>query len=49
MLGSPVGAFWSITLYDARDYMLVDNQIDRYSLAIDVIEHIVRRELMGWM
>lgn len=27
-----VGAFWSITLYDKADCMLVDNQLDRYSL-----------------
>ncbi|MEZ5738339.1 MAG: DUF1254 domain-containing protein [Burkholderiaceae bacterium] len=28
----PVNAFWSLTLYDSRDKMLVDNVIDRYSI-----------------
>jgi hypothetical protein len=28
----PVGAFWSITLYDIPNYYLVDNTIDRYSI-----------------
>lgn len=28
----PVDAFWSITMYNARNYMLVDNPIDRYAL-----------------
>jgi hypothetical protein len=28
----PVGAFWSITLYDIPRYYLVDNPIDRYSI-----------------
>ena len=28
----PVGAFWSITLYDVPRYFLVDNPIDRYSI-----------------
>lgn len=28
----PVTAFWSITLYSMRDYMLVDNPIDRYAI-----------------
>jgi hypothetical protein len=28
----PVGAFWSLTMYDMPDYYLVDNPIDRYSI-----------------
>lgn len=28
----PVNAFWSITLYSLRDYMLVANPIDRYAI-----------------
>ncbi|SEF29587.1 DUF1254 domain-containing protein [Variovorax sp. NFACC27] len=28
----PVEAFWSLTMYDSRDYMLVDNPIDRYAI-----------------
>lgn len=28
----PVGAFWSITMYDSPDYHLVANPIDRYAL-----------------
>jgi hypothetical protein len=28
----PVDAFWSLTMYDATDYYLVDNPIDRYSI-----------------
>lgn len=28
----PVNAFWSLTLYSLRDYMLVANPIDRYSI-----------------
>jgi hypothetical protein len=28
----PVGAFWSITMYDVPDFFLVDNPIDRYSI-----------------
>ena len=28
----PVDAFWSITMYDARDGMLVENPIDRFSI-----------------
>lgn len=28
----PVEAFWSLTMYDSRDYMLVGNPIDRYAI-----------------
>lgn len=28
----PVGAFWSLTMYDVPDFFLVDNEIDRYSI-----------------
>jgi hypothetical protein len=28
----PVEAFWSLTMYDSRDFMLVDNPIDRYAI-----------------
>ena len=28
----PVGAFWSVTMYDLPDFFLVDNAIDRYSI-----------------
>lgn len=28
----PVDAFWSITMYDAENYFLVDNEINRYSI-----------------
>ncbi|WP_033213754.1 DUF1254 domain-containing protein [Kitasatospora phosalacinea] len=28
----PVGAFWSVTMYGTPDYLLVANEIDRYSI-----------------
>jgi hypothetical protein len=28
----PVGAFWSVTMYDTPDFYLVENPIDRYSI-----------------
>lgn len=28
----PVGAFWSVTMYDTPDFFLVANPIDRYSI-----------------
>jgi hypothetical protein len=28
----PVGAFWSVTMYDIPDFFLVENAIDRYSI-----------------
>jgi len=31
----PVGAFWSLTMYDASDKMLVDNPIARYKIGTD--------------
>ena len=37
----PVGAFWSITMYNIPDYYLVDNPIDRFSIGdrTDGIQH----------
>lgn len=31
----PVNAFWSLTMYDASDKMLVDNEINRYKVGTD--------------
>lgn len=31
----PVGAFWSLTMYDASDKMLVENEIHRYKVGSD--------------
>lgn len=31
----PVGAFWSLTMYNASDKMLVENPIDRYKVGTD--------------
>lgn len=31
----PVGAFWSLTMYNGADKMLVDNPIDRYKVGTD--------------
>ncbi|WP_200887959.1 DUF1214 domain-containing protein [Pseudomonas simiae] len=31
----PVNAFWSLTMYDANDKMLVDNEINRYKVGSD--------------
>jgi hypothetical protein len=31
----PVGAFWSLTMYDASDKMLVENPISRYKIGSD--------------
>ncbi|WP_442114197.1 DUF1254 domain-containing protein [Pseudomonas sp. NUPR-001] len=31
----PVGAFWSLTMYDASDKMLVDNELARYKVGTD--------------
>src|SRR4029077_13811177 len=28
----PVGAFWSVTMYDLPDFFLIANPIDRYSI-----------------
>lgn len=28
----PVGAFWSVTMYDTPDFYLIENPIDRYSI-----------------
>ncbi|MFA0084761.1 DUF1254 domain-containing protein [Vibrio sp. 10N.261.51.F12] len=30
---TPANAFWSLTLYDARDLFMVENEINRYSLS----------------
>jgi hypothetical protein len=31
----PVGAFWSLTMYNAADKMLVENAIQRYKVGTD--------------
>ncbi len=33
----PVDAFWSITMYNAGDKMLVDNEINRYKVGTDTV------------
>ena len=38
----PVGAFWSITMYNADDKMLVKNEINRYKVGTDTEGLIVR-------
>lgn len=37
----PVGAFWSVTMYDVPNFYLVDNEIDRYSIG-DRTQGVVR-------
>jgi hypothetical protein len=38
----PVNAFWSLTMYDVPDLMLVDNPIDRYLLNSPMLPDFVR-------
>jgi Protein of unknown function (DUF1214) len=33
----PVGAFWSLTIYNAADKMLVENPIQRYKVGTDTV------------
>ena len=39
----PVGAFWSVTMYDLPDFYLVANPIDRYSIGDRTPGHRPRR------
>ena len=38
----PVNAFWSLTMYDVPDFLLVDNPIDRYLVNSPMLDDFVR-------
>jgi hypothetical protein len=40
----PVKAFWSLTMYDGRTQLLIDNPLDRYLLNSPMLEQFVRGE-----
>lgn len=40
----PVGAFWSLTIYNAEDKMLVENPINRYKVGSDTLGLTKRRD-----
>ncbi len=40
----PIKAFWSLTMYDGRTQLLVDNPLDRYLLNSTMMDRLVRQE-----
>ena len=40
----PVKAFWSLTMYDGRTQLFIDNSLDRYLLNSTMLEQFVRGE-----
>jgi hypothetical protein len=40
----PVKAFWSLTMYDGRTQLLVDNPLDRYLLNSTMMDQFLRQE-----
>lgn len=40
----PVGGFWSLTLYNAEDKMLVENPIHRYKVGTDTKDLVVNKD-----
>lgn len=38
---APANAFWSLTLYDAKDLFMVENEIDRYSISTNRLDELV--------
>jgi len=40
----PVKAFWSLTMYDGKTQLLIDNPVDRYLLNSTMLEQFVRGE-----
>lgn len=40
----PADAFWSLTMYDAKDLFMVENEINRYSLSSNRVDELVYNE-----
>jgi hypothetical protein len=40
----PVKAFWSLTMYDGKTQLFIENPLDRYLLNSEMLEEFVRQE-----